>query len=77
MGETGSMIRIHIKEQPIDVKKIFLGRIMTTLEGYVQIDLKEMGCKRMNWSHLMQDVVKCWDTVNTVKTLSVPQMTGN
>jgi hypothetical protein len=72
MGETGSMNRTHIKEQPIDVKKLFLGRIMTTLEGYVQIDLKKMGCKRMDWSHLMQDGVKWWDIVNTVKTLSVP-----
>jgi predicted RNA-binding protein len=41
-------------------------------EFNIKTNLKEVSCEDVEWIHIVQDRVQCWDLVNTVMNLQVP-----
>ena len=54
-----------------------LGRPRRKWEDNTKMDLREVGCERMNWIDLVQDRDRWRAVVNAVMNLRVPQNAGN
>ena len=54
-----------------------LGRSRLRWEDNIKIDLKEVGCGRMDWIELAQDRDRWRALVNAVMNLRVPYSEGN
>jgi hypothetical protein len=42
------------------------------MEENVKLDFKVVGCKDVDWIHLVQDRIQWWALVNMVMNLQVP-----
>ena len=68
MGETTGVHRALVGKPE---GKIPLGRPKLRWKDNIQMDLQEVGCGRIDWIELTQDVDRWWALVNTVMKLRV------
>jgi len=69
MGEERGVYRVFLGKPEV---RRPLGRPRRRWVDNIRMDLKEVGCRYMNWIGLAQDRDRCRTLVSTVKSLRVP-----
>jgi len=69
LGEMTNVYKMLVRKPE---GKRLLGRHWHECECNIEMDLKEIGCKDVDWFHLIQDGVQGWALLNMVINFWVP-----